>query len=80
MQIETIGLFIGLAVIVIEAIVLFRLHSHMERLVGLTTKLDDHISKMDSHVEAMDRHVEKMDDQVIEINQHVCSISEKKKR
>ncbi|MCX6778508.1 MAG: hypothetical protein NT157_06560 [Candidatus Micrarchaeota archaeon] len=80
MELETLGIIIGLGVIAVEALVLLYMYPHIGRLEKLAGKLDEHISKMDSHIEAMDRHIEKMDGQVVEINRHVCSICGKKKR
>ncbi|MFH1448218.1 MAG: hypothetical protein ABIG39_05105 [Candidatus Micrarchaeota archaeon] len=55
--IETIGIIVGLAVILIEAVVVFRMQAHIGKLGTLTSRLDKHITHMDKHIDLMDERV-----------------------
>ena len=63
-DIETFGIFVGIGVIAVEALVLFRMQAHVRKVGQLTQRLDSHITHMDKHIDMMDDRVVKIKDQM----------------
>jgi uncharacterized membrane-anchored protein YhcB (DUF1043 family) len=70
-EIETIGVAVGLLLILVETTVLFRMQSHMRTLEGLTKRLDSHITHMDKHIDLMDERVVKIKKEISLVCEHV---------
>ncbi len=71
-DIETIGILVGVGVIIIETVVLIRMQFHVATLERLTKRLDGHITHMDNHIDLMDERVKRIRKDIALVCKQIC--------